>query len=1474
MTESTSHRLILLARLKAYLLEMKDRQTVSSGQYQQIDEKLAVMGRKTVAALPDMALEDLLEECRPVLPEGILSFFETALFEDRKRRLLGLRNQALSTGSKLALGDLLDTSGPIVLAAWDWNTVCEAFENIFNNFNHPESDFYATLSLCRNAFGPLEPVCLPAKFPGFSDQIIREIIERQLARPQEIPALAEDVAQIAGALHRDAAQIQQSLLNRKILPRDINVYGEPAFVWLQKCVASFSALPIFDIGPYLVHWTGPDVMDLLDRWLQMEKSGEKRELILAKTGIDPTQDERTWQQRLNADKHASQAALSKFESLVASNRFYYLFAFVISNQTLLGEKIDLHWLPVYQKLQLSLDLFEFEPPEISSLDKTAAEFVKRPTLQKAPERGTDLKDAVELAVEVPDDLSMAEGDELTAARAAPSARDRLVHSHSTWNRYLKPFLTENWLGLIGAGSLMAAWLLISMWLWNKGQLYRLIAGALPMLLTTLALGWTSVFFRNLHLDEQAKAPILFAGLSLLSTPFNFLIALSMLGSAETMGVAAGAGLELANGVVLFQIGRWTRKSLGINTALFLLLINLVLFLPSLLHLFAPIQLERCVNAALFCGLSVTLGAIYYWRNASPAAFRLRCLLLGGNFLLAAGIVLIYYAILPHRGVIALLLSITAAFIAHLNRSSNPNPAVMTFCGLFLLSFLIGLSYLPVLWLCILFSAMTWHRQAYRMKLQWVEEVTALHFYALPAAVIVWLNPSVELLLPAAVFSTLAVAFYEHRQHRLDFAVLTWGIPVIQVGVFLSGFSGCQFGSLVLQVAALLLLGGYGFHRYARLFRRNFWFFNLALMLMTPMAVGGMLNFSPAAHICLFCVATLLWAIAPFYLNDPLTRQHRSTVLWAALAVGTLLFIYQSMVLATLDDTVMVLFTGIVLMAGLSISAFRTHSPVPVYVILVLLEIMGYIFNRAYPIPVRISVGGAVGACLLLYGTLYLKKLSFWERLPEKDRFFHRDFFFISRNFVVTPLMVKAWLLAVTALVKVLLQFELMRAMDGGLSYEGAVGAFVLLLVTGFFVAAALIHHQKHITYLALFPFALLMVSLYSLIRLELMPHCIFMGLGALILLPGRLNLSAAHQPVIIEPLQLFFRRLTELSIPVGLFFYGWLLHFDRGASIPIMIGYGTVMILFNHWFIVSAANLRWSHLNILHLQILWAALLLIHQADTLGPLVMTAQKDAAQLYYLEKLVVIYLLGASLLLILPVYCFETRRSLPVKAYILAAYRWLMVLPVPAVAALIWICNGAAPLAVVYPAAAIAVVHLAYRHRPCLFQHFLKALLAVQLCLGLIQPPPTALFCGIALYFALEIFAFYGLNRFQPRLNAVTSKGIDTTLLMAEMVYAGTLLTIFLHLGLFFQNRSSPPEFYLLYGLIPFSYFSYHKLRWEHLAYLCVGLFAYANGFASLYFKDLSFLSRLDSVHRLSLAATFSILAYSLFSKVIFRRRTAP
>ena len=81
-------------------------------------------------------------------------------------------------------------------------------------------------------------------------------------------------------------------------------------------------------------------MHFLDCWLKLGETSQKQELILAKTGIHPKQDNRAWKQWVVDEQTYSEKMHASFEELIRANRFYYLFGFIISCQMLLGEKID------------------------------------------------------------------------------------------------------------------------------------------------------------------------------------------------------------------------------------------------------------------------------------------------------------------------------------------------------------------------------------------------------------------------------------------------------------------------------------------------------------------------------------------------------------------------------------------------------------------------------------------------------------------------------------------------------------------------------------------------------------------------------------------------------------------------------------------------------------------------------------------------------------------------------------------------------------------------------------------------------------------------------------------------------------------------------------------------------------------------------------------------------------------------------
>ncbi len=218
-----------------------------------------------------------------------------------------------------------------------------------------------------------------------------------------------------------------------------------------------------------------------------------------------------------------------------------------------------------------------------------------------------------------------------------------------------------------------------------------------------------------------------------------------------------------------------------------------------------------------------------------------------------------------------------------------------------------------------------------------------------------------------------------------------------------------FSGKISATIVLVFFGVYGFIRYSRYYRRNLWFLNLGLnFVLIPLAVSAVLNLDVPATFFIFCCGVLLWAVGSYRLKDTLSLQHRTTVLWIASSMVSVMVICHAFIFFKVDHVDVFVASGILAILSLVIAALRSQSPIPVYLLLLIIEILGYTLKRNFQLPVRVSVGGAIGAVFILALSLRLKRLPVWDRLAESDKWFNRDFIFRSKYFIVNPLQATAW----------------------------------------------------------------------------------------------------------------------------------------------------------------------------------------------------------------------------------------------------------------------------------------------------------------------------------------------------------------------------------------------------------------------------------------------------------------------------------
>jgi hypothetical protein len=256
-----------------------------------------------------------------------------------------------------------------------------------------------------------------------------------------------------------------------------------------------------------------------------------------------------------------------------------------------------------------------------------------------------------------------------------------------------------------------------------------------------------------------------------------------------------------------------------------------------------------------------------------------------------------------------------------------------------------------------------------------------------------------------------------------------------------------------------------------------------------------------------------------------------------------------------------------------------------------------------------------------------------------------------------------------------------------------------------------------------------------------------------------------------------------------------------------------------------------------------------------------------QITYLGYLVLQFLIGAFLLLMIPTYSLETTSSKLWKAYPQSAYIWLTLLSISYAGIISFLNIGQQPVPIGYLMTGLLIAQFSNRHLSSLLQQLLKVILYTQIAFNLIEQPLFALFTALTVYFLVESGLSLYVNQPRLRINTIHPDREDLMLNIARLLNVFVIIFLVTHVVLFFSDLEFESPFYLLYGLIPFSYFLYKKLKHPYLGYLSVGLFAYANSFGALLLIPFGKPYGLNLIHTLSVAAVLSIACYLIVTSTV-------
>jgi len=1293
-------------------------------------------------------------------------------------------------------------------------------------------------------------------------------------------------------LNPELKHIRTALARGHISVEEFCLLGETAYKILREL--RFSDMMYDDAvkDKAVIYWNGPGRTGLLHRWLNSGISDKKNLLIAACTGINPEAESVSWNKWVYQEMKSDKEGADSFRNLVMENRFIYDLSLILSCRDPQDSFFDETWQPVY-RLYLEQNLetkYELTSPSYASKADFTLNTINEPVEdhliidfeddEKISVNTLDTDDEEPLLPETHEMIMEGSGadldlDELVIHEKPKSRDDKIIEEKSTWNRYLKPFLSENLIGVLGAGFLMLAWFTISVWVWNKGQYFRILAGALPMFATSLGLGWISRFFhKNLDRGVSPKAPLLFASLCILTLPFNYLISLSMVETGSFVGVSAGISMAVFYTVSIFFISKWTEDIFSFAPGNHLVEINSYILLPALLLFLVPGIRFIFSDMILFVTTFAFARMLYHQRDVTDLSFKFQFSLFGGNCLLIIFIFCVYIRQIPSLSGIALFIQISAMVISFFARSDKKINAViisgaLSFAGI-LIAVTAGTFMLPV---CLLFSAVMWFYQREGVQKSWPNEIVAALILLLVPAII-HITES-DWLLTGVFFlpSVFAACFYEYKVVKGELKILSYSLPVfiLLLIFYLFMFDSISLPGVLTALSAALIYGIYGSWRYEVNYQRGLWLLTGILMIFFPafctFTLTG-LKLSTAA----LGVALLLWASVSMKIKGPLIYQYRMSLYWVVSGALSVLFIVSYIEQPEFDIPFALGFC--VVFVSLLIAAKKTTSRLPVYVLILCTGLFILTTLESLNISFKTGTGSAASSALLLSGIYLLDRFSVWEDLPANDRFFDRSFPLQSKKFLIYPLENTAWLLAVLGMFKALLNFTFIYG-NGGFVTDGIKVCLSFLLL--FFICLRFIkrYSLKYSGYLILIPGLAFYINICSFLPLSLLPVFILLSLFLLLFLIRKIELAADYDPEILNALNSFMRVMSFGVLPLGFFIYIYYYLLPGGIS-----GYQTELVLsvilmsfFIHITSVKNINTKLVHVVLGHISLLIALGFLLLEKDYLQQVIHLVETGSSisQAFALNSLHFILILSA--VFCVPGYLLEVGEGRLRKAYSKAFHVWLLFTSVVYALLVIHILSiNYRGVSVSYFAAGIILVHMSNRFFflfPCIV---LKGFFSLGTGLLLFKNPLSGIFAGLIIFSVAE-YLFYLTEKFpQFRIQSVKEHHKNSLRRTAWLVHGFSFIFLFMHMVYFIFQPEKIPD-YLLYMMIPFGVFVYRYLGFAYTGYIAVGLFAYANCFIALNYSTFFRIHGLNDFHLISIALIFSLLLFRGYDSMKNRfRRT--
>ncbi|MEE8583252.1 MAG: hypothetical protein V3T83_00175, partial [Acidobacteriota bacterium] len=1125
------------------------------------------------------SLDDLIEAFENDDLEVNLAPFRRWRRQERFESIGQLREQALAEHRAfLDLSSIDPALQRIPLQEFDWQEALSGLARLAQAVERPDCSLDEVRQAGRDFFDR-SGIQLSDLVPGLKDSLVKRLVAEGHLSHSDTLVFSQGLEQMRLARNQLRQDLNRSFFAGQIDMERFNRPGPAAFELLQDQLQSDLNLHNPDLNHLVIQWQGPFFAKLAQQWLKFVRPNRECEiLIFARTGIDPGKDPQKWRSWTLQAMSQDRLGQGAFQLKAARLGPIYELAFVLSRDDVQQQEVQAHWWPLLQKIlgertrkrQQAAEAAQPKPDKAPVAEAARPEPETARAAEAEPGPGETVAAAgpsPKQAEQPPEPFAAQVEDEAEFLHAAPaqaSIEDLLVEQHSTWNVYFKPFLSENWLGLIGVFSLMAAWLFLSMWLWDQDPAFRQLAGVLPLAGFTLGAAFVASFIYGLESrGASPKAVSLFALLCFLSIPFNFALGASI---ASEDSLALGAGLAVLFSLGLPLISRRIQAPFGHDPKAFLLLSNLALYLPPLaLALSASVQPQHGLHAALFLSFLVLVGSLQRASRAAPSGFDFSKGVFSIHFLLANGISFLFFRTLPDIGMLAILLQMAAWSLSYFGKGS---PAALSAMGASLLGILLCLNSPVHLPFCLALAVGFWLFQRRKISEPWPNEIVVFHLLGLAASLAYLAGLSVGLSAWVAVPVIAAAALLE-KSGSSEVRTLTWGLP-LYMGAAL-GLAWSQPGTGLEWTAPLLvaLAGVYLYRRTLRWHRSHLWLLNFALApaffyFCWPGGPG------PAPYLS---GLALFWLLLSSFLKDSFALQHRTTVLWGFACASALAF-GAALNLGPMSAGLM--FSGIASLVSLFAAARRACSSLPVYLALLVAGLLGNWLKNEFGIVSESGLTSGLGAAALLGLAALLRRYRVWQDGGSPAKFFGSDFALRSKSFLAAPMEKTAALLAGLSLLTGLSFFAPLT--------ENPKLGLALVLNLALWARFGALWSRPLIGWIAMLPGAAFAAALVMSFGWDWRPLAAGGCLLFFLLLRDRLRL--VERPlckVFLGPFDQMARALAFLSLPAGFGAYAYL---APAPPLPFIL-LGLLALAIAHRYLVLRVSTFWNHAVILHVVVLW-----------------------------------------------------------------------------------------------------------------------------------------------------------------------------------------------------------------------------------------------------------------------------------------------